>query len=204
MILRADYFDQLFADNDDPWAFKTRWYEQRKRDLTLAALPRQRYCRVFEPACANGELSLCLAQRSDVFIGLDLCAKAVELARQRLSHLPGAQVFEGRLPQDWPEGRFDLIVLSELAYYLTPEELAAVIEHALASLSPDGMLLACHWLHPIEGCAMNGGQVHAQLSALLPLQRLVRHEENDFLLELWSAQPHAFDLNERRLPGDAQ
>ncbi|MDE1169580.1 MAG: class I SAM-dependent methyltransferase [Pseudomonas sp.] len=203
MTLSAPYFEQLFAESDDPWAFKTRWYEQRKRDLTLAALPRQRYRRVFEPACANGELSLRLAQRSDAFVGMDLCTKAVTLARERLAHLPGIDVLEGRLPKDWPQGRFDLIVLSELAYYLTPGELAAVIQRVLASLTADGAVLACHWLHPIEGCAMDGRQVHAQLAAQLPLQRLVRHEEADFVLELWTATPHAFDLDERTLQGTA-
>ena len=43
------YFDGLFAGNDDPWAFRQRWYEQRKRAITLAALPRPRYRSVFEP-----------------------------------------------------------------------------------------------------------------------------------------------------------
>ena len=34
-----DYFDQLYQDNDDPWHYQQRWYEQRKRQLCLAALP---------------------------------------------------------------------------------------------------------------------------------------------------------------------
>ena len=38
MSVATPYFDQLFAGNDDPWAFRQRWYEQRKRALTLAVL----------------------------------------------------------------------------------------------------------------------------------------------------------------------
>ncbi len=197
MSLPADYFDELFADNDDPWAFRTRWYEQRKRDLTLAALPRQRYARVFEPGCANGELSLCLAERCDELLCMDMSARAADLARKRLSEFPGATAVEGRLPVDWPEGKFDLIVVSEWAYYLEPALFVQVIERIAASLTEDGAVLACHWLHPIEGCPMLGREAHALLAEHLQLQPLVRHEETDFLLEMWGKQPGGIDLDEQ-------
>jgi SAM-dependent methyltransferase len=195
--LPADYFDELFADSDDPWAFRTRWYEQRKRDLTLAALPRQRYARAFEPGCANGELSLRLAQRCDILLCMDMSARAVELARGRLSQYPRAEVIEGRLPQDWPEGKFDLIVISEWAYYLEPALFIEVIERIAASLTPEGAVLACHWLHPIEGCPMLGREAHALLDKHLSMQRTVKHEETDFLLEMWSNKPGGIDLDEQ-------
>ena len=197
MSLPADYFDELFADSDDPWAFRTRWYEQRKRDLTLAALPRQRYARVFEPGCANGELSLRLAQRCDALLCMDMSARAVELARGRLSQYPRAEVIEGRLPQDWPEEKFDLIVISEWAYYLEPALFIEVIERIASSLTPEGAVLACHWLHPIEGCPMLGREAHALLDAHLSMQRTVKHEETDFLLEMWSNKPGGIDLDEQ-------
>lgn len=57
MSVEDRYFDGLVAGNDDPWAFRQRWYEQRKRAITLAALPRPHYRAIFEPGCANGELS---------------------------------------------------------------------------------------------------------------------------------------------------
>jgi len=197
MSLPADYFDELFAESDDPWAFRTRWYEQRKRDLTLAALPRQRYKRVFEPGCANGELSMRLAERSNALLCMDMSARAVELARKRLKPHPRAQVFQGCLPQDWPDGRFDLIVISEWAYYLEPALFVQVIERIAPSLTPDGAVLACHWLHPIEGCPMQGREAHELLARHLPMQRTVRHEETDFLLEMWSWQVEGIDLSEQ-------
>jgi SAM-dependent methyltransferase len=195
----AEYFDRMFAASDDPWAFRTRWYEQRKRDLTLAVLPRQRYQRVFEPACANGVLSALLAERCDALVCMDLSADAVRLARTRLAGFGDVEVIQGHLPGDWPGGEFDLIVLSEVAYYLAPEDFSAVIDRCVASLSPGGALLACHWLHPIDQCPMDGRQVHAMLAGQLPLHRAVRHEEADFLLELWCVQPCAIDLEEEAL-----
>ena len=195
----AEYFDQMFAASDDPWAFRTRWYEQRKRDLTMATLPRQRYERIFEPACANGELSVLLAERCEAMLCMDLSGDAVRLATERLADFAGVEVVQGRLPGDWPGGEFDLIVLSEVAYYLSPADLTTLIDRLVASLSPGGALLACHWLHPIDGCPQDGRQVHAMLDAQLPLHRAVRHEEADFLLEFWCVQPCAIDLGEEAL-----
>ena len=196
MSLSPDYFEQMFEASDDPWSFRTRWYEKRKRELTLASLPRQRYQRVFEPACANGELSARLAERSDALLCQDMNAKAVGLARQRLSGMQHVRVEQARIPQDWPDGDFDLIVLSEVGYFLDAGEWQQVIEHTLRSLGPVGSVLACHWLHPIEGCSQDGRDVHAALAERLHLHRLVRHEEADFLLEYWSRTATSIDLAE--------
>ena len=114
MSVSPEYFQKMFDASDDPWSFRTRWYEKRKRELTLASLPRQRYQRVFEPGCANGELSAMLAERSDSLLCQDINEKAVQLAQHRLSNVPHARVDRGRVPHDWPEGAFDLIVLSEV------------------------------------------------------------------------------------------
>lgn len=195
--LPVEYFDELFDGNDDPWAFRTRWYEQRKRNLTLAALPRQRYQRVFEPGCANGELSLRLAERCDDLLCMDMSARAVELASRRLSQHPQSQVIQGRLPDDWPEGRFDLVVVSEWAYYLEPALFVLVIQRIRASLSANGAVLACHWLHPIEGCPMDGRTAHGLLAEHLGMPRTLVHEEADFLLEMWCQDGGGIDLDEQ-------
>ena len=196
MSVSGEYFDALFANSDDPWAFRTRWYEHRKRDLTLAALPRQRYGRIFEPGCANGELSLRLAERCDALLCMDLSPRAVTLARDRLSGHAHVQVLEGCLPQDWPAGTFDLVVISEWAYYLTPDAFGEIIERIRESLTPDGAVLACHWLHPIEGCPMEGHEVHQVLARHLAMERTLHHAERDFLLEMWSKDPRGIDLTE--------
>ncbi|WP_040260688.1 class I SAM-dependent methyltransferase [Pseudomonas massiliensis] len=191
-----DYFDELYDGNPDPWAYRRRWYEKRKRDLTLACLPRQRYRRGFEPGCSNGELSAALALRCDRLLCTDLNTQAVELAQRRLAGHQGVEVRQGSLDEQWPTGEFDLIVFSEVGYYLAPAQWQAVARQAGASLSSGGTLLACHWLHPIEGCAMTGREVHRVLADSLELESLVHHIENDFILELWGRQPAGFDLSE--------
>lgn len=185
MSVATPYFDQLFADNDDPWAFRHRWYERRKRALTMAMLTRPRYASVFEPGCANGELSFELAPRCDRLVCCDTACAAVALARGRLLGFPHAEVQQGYLPAQWPAGRFDLIVLSELCYYLDPDDLNVLIDRALDSLTDDGQLLACHWRPAIAGCPQTGEHVHGLLQERLEMPLLARHHEADFLLDLW-------------------
>ena len=186
MSVATPYFDQLFAGNDDPWAFRQRWYEQRKRALTLAVLTRPRYASIFEPGCANGELSAELATRCERLLCCDTASAAVQLAEARLTAFAHAHVEQRRLPQEWPAGQFELIVLSELCYYLDANDLNRLIDHALAALTDNGQLLACHWRPPIDGCPQTAEQVHALLQHRLGMPALVQHHDKDFLLDLWS------------------
>jgi SAM-dependent methyltransferase len=186
MSVATPYFDQLFAGNDDPWAFRQRWYERRKRALTLALLTRPRYTSIFEPGCANGELSAELAPRCDRLVCCDTAAAAVALAKNRLLGFAHAQVHQSRLPEQWPTEPFELIVLSELCYYLDAEDLHRLIDCALASLTDNGQLLACHWRPAIDGCPQTAEQVHALLQQRLGMPPVAQHHESDFLLDLWS------------------
>lgn len=180
------YFEALYQRSADPWAFRRRWYERRKRNLVLAALPRGFYERVFEPGCGNGELSLRLADRCHELLACDTSERAVKLARRRVARKPNVRFVQARLPQQWPRGRFDLILFSELGYYLDPTDLQRLVKQARASLTEQGTLLACHWRPAIEGCPLTGDDVHGYLRGALDMPRLLYHEEPDLLLEVWS------------------
>jgi len=186
MTLQHEYFARLYAASDDPWQFRERWYEQRKRQLTLAALNKARYASAFEPGCSIGELSAGLAARCESLLVADLDSTACETARQRLGHLSHVRVEQRAVPQEWPDTPFDLIVIIELAYYFEEADLAILIDCALHSLKPGGTLLACHWRHPVPEYPQTGDSVHALLVRRLRLKRLLHHEEEDFLLDVWS------------------
>ena len=117
MSVATAYFDQLFVDNDDPWAFRQRWYEQRKRALTLGLLTKPRYASIFEPGCANGELSAELAPRCARLLCCDTAAAAVSLAQARLQGFAHAQVEQRRLPAQWPGGKFELIAKEGVGHH---------------------------------------------------------------------------------------
>jgi SAM-dependent methyltransferase len=182
------YFDKMYAAAADPWGFGERWYERRKYALTVASLPEQRYASAYEPGCSIGVLSGLLAQRCESLLCTDGSAAAVDRARLRLAASPGITVEQRWLPDEWPAGRFDLVVLSELLYYFDAAALPAVLERALSSLTAGGTLLAAHWRHPVPDYPMTGDQVHARLAEAAAGRGAIRvseHAEDDFLLDVW-------------------
>lgn len=186
LTLGREYFARLYAGSTDPWHFRERWYEKRKRALILAALTKPRYVSAFEPGCSIGELAAELATRCDALLVSDVDPRACRSARHRLALFRHVQVARQSVPTEWPEVSFDLIVISELAYYFDDADLANLIARISASLLPGGTLLACHWRHPVEDYPQTGDAVHATFARDLSLHHLLHHEEPDLLLDVWS------------------
>lgn len=180
MTLPPAYFDRMYAESEDPWGFRTRWYEQRKYGLTLAALPEPRFAAALEVGCSIGVLTAQLAERCDSLVAVDASARALTEARGRA---PGVDFRQGSVPADWPAGTYDLVVLSEVAYYLDPDDLSALLELVAADLAPDGFVLACHWRHPVADYPQSGDAVHEAMSDRWP--RASRVEDPDFLLDVF-------------------
>src|ERR1700761_6088219 len=188
MSSAAIYFDELYKSSDDPWNLREGWYERRKRSLTLALLPRPRYRNAFEPGCANGELTAELATRCDALLAADLHETAVRLARERVAAMPQVRVEQRTVPLQWPvdAGPFDLIVISEFAYYLDSADLETLAARIAASLTTDGTLLACHWRRPFAEALESADTAHALFDARCGLSRLAHHDEADLLIDVWS------------------
>ncbi|AZI58674.1 methyltransferase domain-containing protein [Nakamurella antarctica] len=180
------FFDEFYGDRADPWGFETRWYEARKRALTLAALPRKRFAAAFEPGCSIGVLTAELAARCDTVLATDIAEKPLSAARQRLGDALGVRFEQRAVPAEWPEALFDLIVLSEIGYYCDTPDLALLISRAVSSLAPGGVILACHWRHPVADYPLRGDDVHAALRERSELSVLASHVEEDFLLDVFA------------------
>ncbi|MFE5410778.1 bifunctional PIG-L family deacetylase/class I SAM-dependent methyltransferase [Microbacterium sp. NPDC056569] len=188
--LDARWFDEFYRRNaDDPWGFETRWYEERKRALLMAALPGRELGNVFEIGCATGLLTSELADRARSVIAMDAATRAVATARSRLRGRKEVTVCRGGVPADWPEGRFDTIVLSEVGYYLSPADLRRTCELIEGSLADDGCLVACHWRHPVAEYPQTGDAVHDALRAVPAWETLSLHTEPDFVLEVFARRP---------------
>ena len=186
--LGPDHFERIYAEADDPWGFEHRWYERRKRAVTLASLPRERFASAFEPGCSIGVLTEALAERCDRLLATDVAARPLEVARRRLAGRPGVRIERLQVPQEWPSEHFDLVVLSEIGYYLSAADLETLVRRAAASLTPDGVLVACHWRHP-AGDPLRGDDVHALLREVSGLDVLVEHVEEDFRLDVLVRAP---------------
>jgi SAM-dependent methyltransferase len=184
--LDAGFFDATYAHRDDPWGFEDRWYEERKRALTLAALPDARYGRVLEVGCSIGVLTAQLADRCDALLAVDVAEAAVARARERLADATHVRVEVADVAAGVPEGPWDLVVLSEVGYYLSRADLARTASAVRRSLARGGTVLAVHWRHPVDEYPLGGDEVHRVLARETGLHRLVRHEEADLVLEVLS------------------
>jgi LmbE family N-acetylglucosaminyl deacetylase len=180
--LGAEYFEAIHDRRADPWGFESRWYEQRKRDVTLASLPDESYGRGLEIGCSIGVLTDRLAARVDDLLAVDVSGSAVERARARLGDR--ARVEQADVLAAFPPGTFDMVVLSEVGYYFGREGLSRVLDSIEASLAPDGVLLACHWRHPVADYPLTGDEVHEALRERA-VTLTVEHIERDFVLGIY-------------------
>lgn len=170
-IAPADHaLDELHREHADPWGVDRRWYERRKRDLLLAALPRERFARGVEIGCSTGALTEDLAARCDSLIAVDSSTTAVAAATRRLAHHPHVKVEHASVPDEFdPAEQLDLVVLSEVAYFLSRAALEVLAARVTASLTDNGVVVLCHWKHEIEGWPLDGPTAHDLLrSADLP------------------------------------
>lgn len=181
MSLTSGYFDSLYAANRDPWGLSTRWYEARKYALTIAALPRARYRRGFEPGCSIGVLTALLAERCDRLVASDTSSTALSVAKTRV---PGkVELVHAAVPEAWPSGTFDLIVCSEIGYYLSPGDLDGLTTRAVASLEPDGHLVAVHWRPKVAEYPGDGALVHRRFAGAF--SQLAHYEDEFVLLDVF-------------------
>jgi len=144
------YFDALYARDPDPWRFATSAYERAKYDATLDALPRPRFDAALEIGCSIGVLTRRLAGRCGTLLAIDVAAAALDQARLRCADLGHVSFRRSRIPEQWPDGRFDLILLSEVLYYLDPPAIARAATCARASLRIAGAALLVHYVLPTD------------------------------------------------------
>lgn len=183
--LPSTYFDDLYARHDDPWQFTTRWYESRKRAITLASLPDERYGRVLEIGCSIGVLTELLAGRADELVAIDVSETAVERARARLAGNPSVSVIHVDAEAPLPDGPFDLIVLSEVGYYFSAPALESLLDQIEDRLGQSGTLVACHWQHTVTDYPQTGAAVDAAINAR-GWATIARHVERDFIMDVVS------------------
>lgn len=137
-------FEALFAPGPDPWKY-TSAYEQTKYEHTLALLPRVKIERALELACAEGHFTAQLALRVGSLVAADISQIALERAVRRCAALDNIHFLRLDFTKDRLPGRFDLIVCSEVLYYVGErEQLEAVARELAAALRPGGSIILTH------------------------------------------------------------
>ncbi|MFW8637554.1 SAM-dependent methyltransferase [Cribrihabitans pelagius] len=151
MGVSRDHLRALYADTSDPWDFEHSDYEQAKFAATRAALTRPHYAAAFELGCGNGQLARQLAPFCGRYTGMDAVAIAVQAAQQAV---PDGRFIQDFYPCPLPEDDFDLLILSEILYFLDPDSLRSLAKDITASW-PRAEVLCVTWLgetgHEMQG-----------------------------------------------------
>ncbi|WP_323989574.1 SAM-dependent methyltransferase [Nguyenibacter sp. L1] len=176
MSERAARFDQFYAADIDPWHVRTSAYERRKYRATLAALPQPRYARGIEAGCAIGELTHMLSYRCDSLTAMDVSTVALAEAVRRNADRPNIIFLRAEIPDAWPTGMpADLIVLSEILYFLSPAELVRLARRIATGWYPGGHCVLVNYLGS-TGEILQGNQAADLLVAAMAAQTGIRHD----------------------------
>ncbi len=142
----ATHFQRLYKANPDPWGFRTSAYEQTKYRQTLSALGDRHFTSGLEIGCSIGVLTRVLAERCDSLLGLDIVEDPLEAARSRCADQSQVRFRRMQVPAEWPAGWFDLMVFSEVLYFLAATDIEQCANRVRGSLLPGGMVILVNWL----------------------------------------------------------
>ena len=189
---RRSHWEAVFAADPDPWRFRTAPYERDKASDALSMLA-PRYGRAVEVGCANGAFTARLASHCDRLLALDLAESALAEAR-RMVQDPVVTFIRAEMPRGWRATvapPIDLIVLSEVLYYLSAPKLDAMAAHAARDLAPHGQALLVNWLGP-TGEALDGEAAATRFLAAFAEHRpmgVETHRREHYRLDLLVAEP---------------
>lgn len=157
--LEPAYFERLYAENPDPWDFETSAYEREKYRATVDALDGARFASGFEIGCSIGVLTARIAHHCDALFSIDVSERALAAARRRLAGNPRVRFERMRFPDEAPDGPFDFVLVSEVAYYWSDVDLARA-KDAIVRVAPGGTLELVHLLENVTEYVRDGDAVH--------------------------------------------
>jgi hypothetical protein len=182
--MTAADFEARYRDDADPWGYETSPYERDKYDATLAACGPGPFPRALELGSSIGVLSAQLAPRCRQLTTLDAAATAVTAARERLAAQPHVTPMLGVIPDDIPSGPYDLVLASEILYYLEPDALAATFARIERETVSGARLVAVHWRPAGPERPFSAEEVHRRLRALAWLSEVEQRSTDDYLLDV--------------------
>jgi hypothetical protein len=105
-----------------------------------------------------------------------------------LAGVPSVQVLCGAIPEALPDGSFDLVVASEILYYLEPGELAATLARLRDVVARHGRLVAVHWRPSGDERPFTAAEVHALVRRQGWLSPVLSAPTDDYLLDVLERQ----------------
>jgi hypothetical protein len=183
-VTTVDHFEVEYQADPDPWGYRHSAYEQAKYAATLAACGPGPFDDALELGGSIGVFSARLAPRCRRLTTIDYSPTAVRRARAALAQHRQARALLGAIPENLPEGSFDLVVASETLYYLDAVALARTLD-TLADRTPPGARLVCvHWRSPGPERPLTAADVHDEVRRQAWLRPLTTECRPEYLLDV--------------------
>jgi SAM-dependent methyltransferase len=177
-------FERLYRKVRDPWGYESSDYERLKYDATVAACGPGPFDNALELGASIGVFTARLAARCRSLVTIDAAPTAVDVARARLAGHQHLDIRVGTIPEAVPQQAYDLIVASEILYYLDPERLERTLPLLAELLVRGGRLIAVHWRPPGPERPFTGEEVHARLRREPWLTNVQADGTDDYLLDV--------------------
>jgi hypothetical protein len=91
-------------------------------------------------------LTRLLAARCEKLLAVDIVEAPLRLARARCADLTHVQFARMQAPQEWPDHEIDLVILSEILYFLSPDDIEHCARRVADWGSPNAVVLLVNWL----------------------------------------------------------
>lgn len=143
-----DVFESIFRMDADPWDFETSPYERQKLAHLLSCIPPTCSRFAVELGCATGIGTRKLGMRSDRVLAVDASETALALAGTRCADMGHVRFVRAFLPRDYPAAEAlgcDLVILSEILYFLDSDDIRRLARRVMRSATKDAALLLVHW-----------------------------------------------------------
>jgi SAM-dependent methyltransferase len=171
-----EHFQRLYDAAADPWNLAGSPYEAAKYQHTLGMLAGRHFAAGLEVGCSIGVLTRLLAAHCETLLAVDIVEAPLRLARARCADLPQVQFARMQAPQEWPDQVFDLIVLSELLYFLSPDDITYCACRVADGASSDAVVLLVNWLGQSDDPSTGHAAADQFVAALAGLFRVDRAE----------------------------
>jgi len=191
--LQPEYFERIFAGSIDPWEFETSAYEQAKHNHTIAVLSGTRYRRGLEIGCATGVLTNRLGTLCETLLAIDVSPSALTQAQNRCADQHHIGFQQMNFPASTPaEAAFDLIVISEVAYYWDDRDLTLAGRWLGRNLAAGGSLLLVHFTGETDYPQTADGAVEGLRQVLADsVEEADTKRRPSYRLDLWRRRPWA-------------
>jgi len=145
MPLPSDLYDREYFLSE-----KCEGFDRFQRDRGLSPL-KTRELEILRPqqgdalldaGCGRGEVLLAAAERGARVAGIDYSQAAIEIARETLAGIDGADLRQGDVTHlPWADDSFDQVLFGDVVEHLDPEQAAAALHEFRRVLRPGGQLL---------------------------------------------------------------